>query len=96
MGSRENKQTEGSRENKQTEGSKESPETEGWLSYGAKVAAGVVTGIGLLACAAAALSSSGTEADRKKMKAPGQDNKIIDRAEFDGNPKKYFQDLRKK
>jgi hypothetical protein len=22
--------------------------------------------------------------------------KIIDRAEFDGNPKKYFQDLRKK
>jgi hypothetical protein len=86
----------GSRKNTETAGSKESTETEGWLSFGAKVAAGVVTGIGLLACAAAALSSSGTEADRKQMKAPGQYNKIIYRDDFEGDPKKYFDDLRKK
>jgi hypothetical protein len=86
----------GSKENTQTKGSRESTETEGWLSYGAKVAAGVVTGIGLLACAAAALSSSGTEADRKKMKAPGQDNKIIYRDDFAKDPKAYFRDVHKK
>ncbi len=87
----------GSRKNTETAGSKESTETEGWLSYGAKVAAGVVTVIVLLARAAgASLSSSGTEAGRKKMKAPGQNNKIIDRGAFQGNPKAYFSNLRKK
>jgi len=67
-----------------------------WLLYGVKVLAAVATGIGLLACAAAALSSSGTEAGRKKMKAPGQNNKIIDRDAFQGDPKTYFSNLRKK
>jgi predicted RNA methylase len=67
-----------------------------WLLYGVKVLAAVATGIGLLACAAAALSSSGTEADRKKMKAPGQNNKIIYRDVFEVDPKTYFRDLHNK
>jgi hypothetical protein len=70
--------------------------TDGWFSYGAMVAAGVVTVIALLECAAGALSSSGTEADRRKMRAPGQNNKYIYRDVFEGDPKTYFRDLHKK
>jgi hypothetical protein len=77
-------------------GSSQSTETQGWVSYGAKVAAVAFAGICLLKFAAAALSSSGTEAGRKKMKAPGQNNKILDRGAFQGNPKAYFSNLRKK
>jgi hypothetical protein len=69
--------------------------TDGWFSDGAKVAA-VVTAIGLLVCGFASLSSSGTEAGRKKMKAPGQNDKIIYRDVFEGDPKTYFRDLHKK
>jgi hypothetical protein len=71
--------------------------TDGWFSYGAMVAAGVVTVIVLLARAAgASLSSSGTEADWRKMRAPGQNNKYIYRDVFEGDPKTYFRDLHKK
>jgi hypothetical protein len=77
-------------------GGSQSTETQGWVSYGAKVAAVAFAGICLLKFAAAALSSSGTEAGRKKMKAPGQNNKSIDRDAFQGDPKTYFSNLRKK
>jgi hypothetical protein len=62
------------------------------------VAAVAVIGIsiGLLACAAAALTSSGTKANRKTMKGPGRNGKIIDRDDFEEDPKAYFRKLHKK
>ncbi len=77
-------------------GGSQSTETQVWVSYWAKVAAVAFAGICLLKFAAAALSSSGTEAGRKKMKAPGQNDKIIYRDVFEGDPKTYFRDLHKK
>jgi hypothetical protein len=84
----------------QRAGSSRSTETEGKVSYGTKVAAAAVTGIGLLAGAAAAVSLlSGSETDetnRKEMKAPGKNNEVIYRDDFEKDPKTYFQNLRKK
>ena len=98
MGSSES--TVGSNGSTSTAGSSQSTETEGKVSYGTKVATAAVTGIGLLAGAAAAMSSlSGSETDetnRKKMKAPGRNNKVIYRDEFTGDPEGYFRDFRKK
>ena len=83
-----------------TAGSSRSTETEEKVSYGTKVAAAAVTGIGLLAGAAAAVSLlSGSETDetnRKKMKAPGKNNEVICRDDFTSDPKGYFKKLRKK
>jgi hypothetical protein len=91
--------TMGSNGSTSTAGSSQSTETEEKVSYGTKVAAAAVTGIGLLAGAAAAVSLlSGSETDetnRKKMKAPGRNNEVIYRDEFTSNPKRYFQELRK-
>ncbi|KAM1056350.1 hypothetical protein ACFX13_030508 [Malus domestica] len=76
------------------------------------IVAGAATGIGLLAWGLSALSSSaGSESEEKKkpmkapgsqseekkkpMKAPGKDE-IIEREEFERDPKGYFRALRDK
>ncbi|KAE8010093.1 hypothetical protein FH972_006486 [Carpinus fangiana] len=75
-----------------------STETEGKVSYGTKVAAAAAIGIGLLAGAAAAVSIlSGSETDetnRTTMKAPGKNDEVIYRDDFEKDPKTYFQNLR--
>ncbi|KAB2614899.1 hypothetical protein D8674_021487 [Pyrus ussuriensis x Pyrus communis] len=59
------------------------------------IAAGAAAGIGLLAWGLSALASSAGEEKKKMMKAPGKDE-IIEREEFERDPKGYFKDLRNK
>ncbi|KAM0999947.1 hypothetical protein ACFX2A_006750 [Malus domestica] len=85
-----------SKQSSESSKKKEGSENESSYSVGA-IAAGAAAGIGLLAWGLSALvSSAGSESERKKktMKAPGKDY-IIQREEFERDPKGYFRDLRK-
>lgn len=57
---------------------------------GAAVGLGFIILLGCVFC-----SGSKKSAGRKTMKAPGRDG-FISRAKFEGNPSKYFRELRKK